>query len=279
MKSRVLTAIGISPIVLGAFFCVSQWPIILLGLFCAVVGTYELEKLLRKRVWPSALFFSSVLMAIYFQLGSASTQPSISSSKASALGALSLLGLLAGVVATFKASKSSLEIASSYLCSLWYVTPLWCLIYLHSLLSSHGTWHLANPMLMAVVPLWAGDTIAIFAGKLFGKHLLAPSISPKKTVEGAIGNLLACIGMACLLAAPLGYPIGLAIGCGSIAGIFGQLGDLFESYVKRQAGVKDSGNLLPGHGGLLDRLDSVFFTAPLVMALVMMIGYPIGPTR
>ena len=275
MKSRVLTAIGISPIVLGAFFCVSQWPIILLGLFCAVVGTLELEKLLGQRVWPGAVVFSSLLMWTYFHLGSSSLPPVVNSSQSSVLGSLSLLGLISGVVSTYAISKS-VKGASLYLCSLWYITPLWCLIYLHSLVRSHDAWHLANPMLMAVVPLWAGDTIAIFAGKLFGKRLLAPSISPKKTVEGAIGNLLACIGMAYLLAAPLGYPTFIGLGCGCLAGIFGQMGDLFESYVKRQAGVKDSGYLLPGHGGLLDRLDSIFFTAPLVMTVVMLMGFPLG---
>jgi len=124
---------------------------------------------------------------------------------------------------------------------------------------------------MAIVPLWGGDTAGIFVGKAFGRRLLAPKISPKKTVEGAIANLFACP----LVSIPLGLAIGLSweagAACGLAAGTFGQLGDLFESYVKRQAGVKDSGSLLPGHGGLLDRVDSLLFTAPIVFAILNLI--------
>lgn len=122
---------------------------------------------------------------------------------------------------------------------------------------------------MAIVPLWAGDTAAIFAGRAFGKHLLAPTVSPKKTVEGAIANLLACLAAAWGFGVWLNVPAPQSLVCGLIAGVLGQIGDLFESWVKRQANVKDSGTLLPGHGGIMDRIDSILFTAPFV-ALVLL---------
>lgn len=118
------------------------------------------------------------------------------------------------------------------------------------------------PVLVAAVPIWAGDTAAIFAGKAFGKHKLAPSISPNKTWEGSIANLLAAVGAAAALGYFLRYPMDKMLLLGVSCGVIGQLGDLFESYLKRQAEVKDSGNLLPGHGGVFDRLDSLLMTAP-----------------
>lgn len=124
-----------------------------------------------------------------------------------------------------------------------------------------GTWRWNVPVLIALLPLWAGDSAAIFAGKAFGKHPLAPSISPKKTWEGGIANFLACVLTAYGVGQWIGLPVAHSLAIGASTGILGQVGDLFESWLKRKAGVKDSGTILPGHGGFLDRLDSLLFTA------------------
>jgi len=119
------------------------------------------------------------------------------------------------------------------------------------------------------VPIWAGDTAAIFAGKAFGKHKLAPNISPNKTWEGSIANLLACIGCAFALGMPNHVSALACLLVGLSTGILGQIGDLYESLLKRRAGVKDSGTLLPGHGGMYDRLDSLMMSAaPSVLILI-----------
>ena len=131
-----------------------------------------------------------------------------------------------------------------------------------------GLWCL-SPALMALVPVWAGDIAAIFAGKAFGRHPLAPKVSPKKTVEGSVANLLAAVLAAWLLGRLLGLPNVRSLGAGVAVGILGQAGDLFESWLKRRAGVKDSGTLLPGHGGVLDRIDSVLFAAPAVAVILL----------
>ncbi len=117
-----------------------------------------------------------------------------------------------------------------------------------------------------VALIWATDTGAYYAGKKLGRHLLAPVISPRKTREGAVGGALAALGVAVVfkqsLLGFLAWPhvIALALLCG----VLSQLGDLAESKLKRAAGVKDSGTLLPGHGGLLDRFDALILSAPLV---------------
>ncbi len=134
-------------------------------------------------------------------------------------------------------------------------------IYLASNLSLPG-WKLFIPLLVSV---WACDTLAYFGGRFFGKTLLAPAISPKKTVEGAIGGMLgAVLGFLTVrIWDGLNWPHAVALGIG--IGILSQVGDLAESMIKRWSGVKDSSRLLPGHGGVLDRIDSLLFSAPFVV--------------
>jgi len=115
------------------------------------------------------------------------------------------------------------------------------------------------------------DTIAYFVGSAIGKHRLYPAISPKKSVEGAIGGLIGGIAGA-LLAKFFWFPALswlLVGGIGFVLGPCGQIGDLFESMLKRSYGVKDSGRIIPGHGGLLDRLDSLIFAFPPAYYLVL----------
>jgi phosphatidate cytidylyltransferase len=119
----------------------------------------------------------------------------------------------------------------------------------------------------------ASDTSAYFVGKQFGRHRLAPYVSPNKSVEGALGAVVAAMIAGALAVIMLGLPIGAGGGMllGLIGSIAGQIGDLAESLIKRQVGVKDSGNLIPGHGGLLDRIDSLLFTAPVVYYLAVLL--------
>jgi phosphatidate cytidylyltransferase len=141
-----------------------------------------------------------------------------------------------------------------------------------------GAWRCAldlraiNPhwLMFAMLISWVGDTAALYAGRTFGKHKLAPHISPAKTWEGAAGSVAGGLVAGAVYAhyflpsAPLLVVIGIAA-AGNVAG---QVGDLAESALKRGAGVKDSGTSLPGHGGWLDRIDSSLFAVPVVYALV-----------
>jgi len=119
-------------------------------------------------------------------------------------------------------------------------------------------------VLFLAVVTWASDTGAYYAGTLWGKHPLLPSISPKKTIEGVLGGLVLTVGVALLAQQWFASQLSLtdAAILGVLLTIVGLFGDLFESMIKRRTGVKDSGGILPGHGGMLDRLDSLLFTAP-----------------
>ena len=114
-----------------------------------------------------------------------------------------------------------------------------------------------------------GTTMAYLAGKAFGKHKLAPVLSPGKTWEGAAGGFLGALIMAALLGWLLRFPLAWSLTAGALTGLVAPLGDLFESAFKREIGVKDLGTMLPGHGGALDRFDSLLFTAPLVYWLTV----------
>lgn len=125
-----------------------------------------------------------------------------------------------------------------------------------------GAW-----VLLTMVLAWGSDTAAYFVGRKFGKSKLAPRISPKKTLEGSAGGLAAAVVGAVIMSFFLpGMRVVDAIALGILGGAAGQAGDLFISVLKRSSGVKDSGGILPGHGGILDRVDALALTAPATWA-------------
>ncbi|TCL69417.1 phosphatidate cytidylyltransferase [Hydrogenispora ethanolica] len=122
--------------------------------------------------------------------------------------------------------------------------------------------------LFTVLVTWANDTAAYFVGINFGKHKLSPRISPKKSVEGSIGGVLGGIIASLIIAGFSHRPFAQLVVMGILVVIAGQFGDLIESIIKRNAGVKDSGSFMPGHGGVLDRFDSLLIAGPVVYYLV-----------
>ncbi|MBO9668461.1 MAG: phosphatidate cytidylyltransferase [Bdellovibrio sp.] len=127
--------------------------------------------------------------------------------------------------------------------------------------------------LLAVV--FAGDTMAYVFGVLFGKHKVMPSVSPKKTWEGSIGGIVGSVvaGFLCWKFLLSDYSPIFILGLAAVSGYVGQFGDFFESLLKRIADVKDSGKIMPGHGGVLDRIDGVLFASPVVLLGVVIISH------
>ena len=164
------------------------------------------------------------------------------------------------IVELFRHTPARIDHIAYFLLGQVYITMPICLMY--KILSYN---HIL--LLALFVIIWASDTFAYLAGSLFGKHKLSPSISPNKSWEGVVGGLIGALLTAmvfylivsapttCKLSASLIHWLIFAL----IIVVFGTLGDLLESLLKRTVGVKDSGHIMPGHGGLLDRLDSVIF--------------------
>jgi phosphatidate cytidylyltransferase len=119
-------------------------------------------------------------------------------------------------------------------------------------------------LLFALVITWAGDTVAYFVGRAIGKHAFAPILSPKKTWEGAAGGLVGSLLVGWAFSYWMKEPVPQMLAMAGLGSIAGQVGDLLESAYKRSAGVKDSGALLPGHGGILDRIDALILAIPVV---------------
>lgn len=141
-------------------------------------------------------------------------------------------------------------------------------------LGLEGPWALMFILLW----VWAADTGAYFAGRALGRHKLAPSVSPGKTIEGLIGGVSLALLVAGLVIwfAPVQGDKAIILAVALITVLASVLGDLFESMVKRQAGIKDSGTMLPGHGGMLDRIDSVTAALPVALAAISWVGLPGG---
>ncbi len=264
MKQRVITALIALPIVLALVFSTNPIPIFLLGVTCAFLATGELAWMAyAKRTWipyASATVFGIVAYIL-------STHYEWHRDKIlGVLAALLLVSVGAMIVRLVKGEKRGLLFPGLF----WILCPLMALLVLHySVPKTQATPWWPNPLLMALVPIWAGDTAAIFVGRKFGKTPLAPKLSPKKTWEGALGNLLFAFIAAVALAPAVGLTPMQGSLIGLVAGTLGQVGDLFESAVKRTFDAKDSGWIMPGHGGLLDRVDSILLAALPITALIL----------
>ncbi len=129
-------------------------------------------------------------------------------------------------------------------------------------------------LLFALVITWIGDTAAFFVGRAVGKHALAPHLSPKKTWEGTLASFLGSLLVAAVFPRWLSAPLPHLLAMAAVGNAAGQVGDLLESSYKRSAGVKDSGGLLPGHGGVLDRIDALILAIPVVWYYWVLIYSP-----
>ena len=129
-------------------------------------------------------------------------------------------------------------------------------------------------LLFALIIVWVSDTVAYFVGRAVGKHALAPRLSPKKTWEGTVAGFLGSLVVALAFMPWVSVPLIHLMGMAALGNVGGQVGDLLESGYKRSAGIKDSGSLLPGHGGVLDRIDALILAIPVVWYYWMLIYSP-----
>lgn len=274
MLTRVLTAfIGI-PLALVLVWWPGGHPFSAAGVFLSLLATYELTRLLKGRAGLMA-WLAPLLPLLAWILSAIHPKWWPTAEWVSALFGVALVATFANVVVT--ASRKGIPPIERFRRSLFvlaYAGALYAFVVLIRMLD-HPSWpepnsYGQNIMFILLAAVWAGDSGAYFIGRRFGRRTLAPTISPAKTVEGAIANLLFSMLIPTAVGSWLGIMPLLAIGIGAVVGLAGQVGDLFESVLKRSSGAKDSGALLPGHGGVLDRFDSLTFSAPLVYLLAVL---------
>ena len=269
LSTRVITAIIFGLVLLGSLFLGGIVWALFVGLVTAI-GFSEYLRLWAKAGqavtpslalagWAAALAWP---LAAYLLGPDRLTLAGPGGPYAGLLLGLSLGLILTLLVLTYPRSSSTgaLGLAAGTLYVGWTLSHLVLLRAAGPL----GFWR----TLLVFGGVWGTDVLAYAVGSLFGRHKLKPSLSPGKSVEGAAGGLLGGLLAAWLVGIPLGLPVGLRLGLGLALGVLGQVGDLAESALKRHAGVKDSGSLLPGHGGILDRFDSSLFAAPVVYYLL-----------
>lgn len=264
LEKRVLTALILLPIVLGAVFAAPTWLFATLTGFAVLLGAWEWTALIALRQpssrWTFLALIAASLALVYGEEPGLVLPALLGAGVAWWLYALTRL-------ANFSQSGGvalPMQGMGGVLAGWLTLVPAWgALIWMHTLFA--GSWFI----LLLLVIIWSADTGAYFAGRAWGRRRLAPAISPGKTVEGALGGLGAAL-VAAFLVRELPQVPYMAVGGFLLLVVstvfFSVAGDLYESMIKRRHGVKDSGNLLPGHGGVLDRLDSLTAAAPIFAA-------------
>lgn len=288
LLKRILTAVVLIPIVLLLVLHVHIIALELVAALVALLSVHELLKLsegygIKPFRWPTFIFIAAVFVIL--AVNSAGQTPLLSTASLVAVSVFAasiatFLFLTLGMLRADLSSSFPAAMVSAF--SFAYIAlPFIFLVQLRQQ-PSGAIW-----VVYLLVLVWAGDIFAYFAGKSMGRHLMSPRVSPKKTWEGAIASMLAGLGVGFLLhqyglqtssallnahlieqkdgffalqKVPL-FPI---LVLSAILNVAAQLGDLVESLIKRGANVKDSGTILPGHGGMLDRIDALLFAAPIL---------------
>lgn len=270
---RELSAAVAIPAVLAILFLAPPWGFGSLVAFLALATLREFYRLAEAQGLPVpkwiALAFAAAVLA-------AAVWPAPSPSGITVAGGLFLAAALFATALMLAGIPTAQALSGTAVTTLGLpliVFPCCALIWLaRANLPGAGARFGPRLILFLLVTIWGCDSFAYYVGKNFGRHKLAPEVSPKKTIEGSIGGLvgsvLVAVGAA-LLFVPEFRPAEAAL-IGGLASTAGQLGDLVESLFKRGAGVKDSGQFLPGHGGFYDRVDSLLFAAPVLCAAVLL---------
>jgi phosphatidate cytidylyltransferase len=271
--TRVLVAAAGIPVALLAIY-LGGW--VLAGLLAAVVGI-AVRELFRMAALKDARGLSVLgTVGAVGLVAAAGAAPARGIDNPALFAVLVVLTLAAGTSAIWQRGvehQPLLSVAVTVFGAA-YTGLLGFGLFLRHLPGVDGPWHGAALLFAPVLMTWVSDSAAYFGGRAFGRHKLIPKVSPGKTVEGAVSavvvTLLAAVGFAFLLRLFPTYRMSLpeAALFGLLMSVGAQVGDLTESLFKRDVGVKDSGTLLPGHGGALDRFDSLFFTLPLAYALL-----------
>jgi len=252
LGTRILVSLVGIPILLGVSFLGGWWLTLLVAILVCI-GLLEFYQLAARQklkpVVPAGVLGGlALVLTAYINIGGVTW-----------LGTVITIGILLVFLACFP--RLGLADTAITLLGIWYVGSLMAYLPLIRLLPNG-----AGALVITFLLTWANDSGAYFCGRMFGRKHPWPRLSPGKTRAGVIGGVLGTVAVAVILGPVFLPPLSrwLLVGLAIIAAIAAQIGDLIESGLKRQAGVKDSGCFLPGHGGILDRFDSLLLVAPVI---------------
>jgi phosphatidate cytidylyltransferase len=272
--TRVISAATLIAVLIAAVWFGPLWATLALGVLAAAIGAFELVAMAGQsaRLVSTGAALTTGTVAVAFAYGDPlASDPHLHSTWLIAVlvGVVVLAGL--SVLASGEPSREAVPVVGlAFMAPLYIGLPIGVLVWVRAMYGREA-------FLLPIAIVAASDTAQYYTGRAFGRRKLAPSISPAKTIEGAGGGLVvaAILGAAltpCLLGftvtPALRVPVWVGAGFGLLLALAGMLGDLFESFLKRSAGVKDSSHLIPGHGGVLDRIDSHLFAAPAYYLLL-----------
>ncbi|WP_305811115.1 phosphatidate cytidylyltransferase [Photobacterium leiognathi] len=278
LKQRIITALILAPLVIAGIFFLPFPAFVAAIAAVTLVGFWE---------WTQFVNASSRISAMVLPVIALGASLVLLPVEATSLSALSgglhsvlLIGGIWWLIASFLAityPKTDKSWASnSFVKQLFGLLTLlpffWSILMLRAVDYSNDPYHGAKLVLLVCFLVWSADTGAYFSGKRFGKHKMAPAVSPNKTIEGLIGGVVLAVIITWIGANLLAIPfvsISSLLLIAIITVVISVLGDLVESMFKRASGVKDSGNILPGHGGILDRIDSLTAAIPVFALLYL----------
>jgi len=269
LERRTITAVVYAVVVLAAVL--APWPVFaILVAILAVLGYFELRALFRYRPYqPWLIGVVFVLLFIAAHLYGAGSPSELTVWTALVLVAFGVVAILVWIAEAIRRRPYPAVLGAVFtLAGALYLGFGFGFLVELRLAEADGTrgWLGTLPvwLLLAIIPTWVGDSVAYLVGSRIGRTKIVPQISPGKTWEGTLAGFGAAAVTALLIAVSAGTQAGSALLVAALVGPVGFAGDLFESALKRAAGVKDSGTLFPGHGGVLDRIDSLVLVAPAV---------------
>jgi phosphatidate cytidylyltransferase len=286
MDSEMVRRVGFAAVAIPVALLIIWYggvPLAALLAVAGALGTGELFGLAeRGGTRPARALGMMTAAAIPLVTYVALARPAVGAAAAEAgvyAAALWLLLLLTWVLAARSPGDRPLEAVSVTLLGVAYTggLPAFLLLIRHGQLPTRS-WAGALLVFFPLVVTWVCDTAAMFGGRTFGGPKLAPTVSPGKTRSGTVAGVIAALVVAPLFAVWVFPRVGVemrlweAVAVAGVLSVVGQVGDLTESLFKRQAGVKDSSHLIPGHGGILDRLDSLYFVVPVTAAMYRFFG-------
>lgn len=267
MKTRIISGVVGIVIFIAAIAAALHFNTVILNVLLMIVGVMGVFEALAntKYVKSKFIIISCVLYAAVTPFALSGFIP------VKAEGFAVILGILLFTAGMFRhKTVSPHEVTFAFACTLAITYCFWSMAAIFEMQDGHGLFYL----LLVFIAAWCCDTGAYFSGYFFGKHKMAPEISPKKTIEGAVGGIITavvCMVVACVVFGAVTDStanILLIALLTPILSFAGMMGDLVASYIKRDAGIKDYGNIMPGHGGVLDRFDSVMMIAPIMYIVI-----------